>query len=456
MENKLGKKYGLFTAVAMVIGIVIGSGVFFKATDILRATGSLYIGIWSWVIGGMIMVSCSVAFSIMATKYQKVNGVVDYAEATMGGKYAYYLGWFLATLYYPSLTGVLAYVSSVYFCMLIGLSSNFVAVMAISVVFLTLSFILNTAAPKLAGHWQISSCVIKLVPLLAMAVGGTIYGLTTGSLSENFTVDLGRETTGNPLLYGVVATAFAYEGWIITTTINSELRNAKRNLPLALMTGGVVIIVIYLVYFVGVAGGVELSALSSKDGVNMAFNNVFGTAAGTILTAFITISCLGTLNGLTMGCARGIYCIAARGGGPAPKVFSKVSGKCKMPVWSCLFGFVMALIVTLYFGPIDFYGMYGQGNGFFFDISELPIVTLYVFYVPVFLRMMSLNTELGKLKRYVSPALALCGCAFMIIAAVDKFKSAGLVQYLLIFAAFMAAAVFFNKGGKAEGEISFE
>lgn len=90
MESKLEKRYGLITAIAMVIGIVIGSGVFFKAEKVLTATGgNLTLGILAWVIGGIIMISCAYTFAVMATKYQYVNGVVDYAEATLGKKYAY-------------------------------------------------------------------------------------------------------------------------------------------------------------------------------------------------------------------------------------------------------------------------------------------------------------------------------------------------------------------------------
>ena len=60
METKLQKRYGLVTATAMVVGIVIGSGVFFKAEKILNATGgNLPLGILAWVIGGLIMVSCA-------------------------------------------------------------------------------------------------------------------------------------------------------------------------------------------------------------------------------------------------------------------------------------------------------------------------------------------------------------------------------------------------------------
>ena len=110
MNQELSKKYGLSTAIAMVVGIVIGSGVFFKAEKILTATGgNLPLGILSWVIGGLIMISCACTFAVMATKYERVNGIVDYAEAAMGRTYGYYVGWFMAMIYYPTLTSVLAW-----------------------------------------------------------------------------------------------------------------------------------------------------------------------------------------------------------------------------------------------------------------------------------------------------------------------------------------------------------
>ena len=92
MAQELKKKYGLLTAICMVVGIVVGSGVFFKAEAILNKTGgNLKIGILAWVIGGVIMIVSAYTFSILATKYEKVNGVVDYAEAMCGKKYAYFM-----------------------------------------------------------------------------------------------------------------------------------------------------------------------------------------------------------------------------------------------------------------------------------------------------------------------------------------------------------------------------
>ena len=65
--SELKKKYGLFTAICMVVGIVVGSGVFFKAQVILDKTnGNMIQGILAWIIGGVIMISCILAFSVLA------------------------------------------------------------------------------------------------------------------------------------------------------------------------------------------------------------------------------------------------------------------------------------------------------------------------------------------------------------------------------------------------------
>ena len=102
-----------------------------------------------------------------------------------------------------------------------------------------------------------------------------------------------RERRRAPLLAAVCATSFAYEGWIIATSINAELKDAKRNLPKALIIGGIIIIVTYISYYVGVAGGATVDVLMN-DGATTAFTNIFGGVLGNILNLFIAISCIGT------------------------------------------------------------------------------------------------------------------------------------------------------------------
>jgi APA family basic amino acid/polyamine antiporter len=181
METQLKKKYGLFTAISMVVGIVIGSGVFFKAEKILTVTGGdLPLGILAWVVGGVIMMVCSYVFAVMATKYEYVNGVVDYSEVTVGKKYGYMVGWFFATIYYPTLTSVLAWVSARYTAVLLGWSIVGPECMTIAAFFLIASYAINALSPKIAGKFQVTTTVIKLIPLLLMGIVGCIVGFTNG------------------------------------------------------------------------------------------------------------------------------------------------------------------------------------------------------------------------------------------------------------------------------------
>ena len=459
-ENGLKKKYGLFTAIAMVVGIVIGSGVFFKGQDILGYTGgNMWTGILAWIIGGVVMVICACAFAVLATKFEKTNGAVDYAEATCGKGYAYYMGWFMATIYYPAMTSVLAWVSARYLCVLLDWSIVGTECMTIAGTLLVCSFVMNSLAPKLSGKFQVSTTVIKLVPLIVMIVVGSIYGLATGITIENFTAAATTATGNSGLLRAIVATAFAYEGWIIATSINSEIKDSKKNLPKALLWGSIVIVAIYVLYFIGVAGAASTADLASS-GVTVALNNIFGKIGGTILTVFVMVSCLGTLNGLTMGSTRAMYGIATRNCGPRPDTFKQVDPHTDMPTNSCLIGLLCCSLWLLYFYGANltnpWFGIFS------FDSSELPIITIYAFYIPMFINWIIKAKDETKFRRFVLPILAIIACAFMIFCAImghgvfpcQAAAEAGegfsfpVLFYLIVFAAIMALGWLLNRKNK--------
>ncbi len=444
MEGNLKKKYGLFVAMAMVVGIVIGSGVFFKAETVLVATGgNLPLGILAWVIGGCIMLSCAATFAVMATRYEKVNGLVDYAEVTCGSKYAYLLGWFMTCMYYPSLTGVLAWVSARYVGVLFGISN--VAggeVMVIAGFFLIASYAMNALSPKLAGKFQVSTTVIKLIPLLLMGIVGLIVGLSNGMTMENFTTVVDETvSTGSGLMRAVVATAFAYEGWIIATTINSELRNAKRNLPLALLMGTAVIAIVYIVYYIGLAGAVTNAEMMAGGaaGAQTAFTAIFGSFFGSLLMVFVVISCLGTLNGLMMGCTRGLYSLAARNVGPKPEMFKQIDKETNMPTNSSVIGLLLAGFWMFYFFGSQLVVWFGE---FGFDNSELPIVVLYLMYIPIFVQMMRKEKGLSVVKRFILPVLSIVSCCFMVYASIVAHKWDNL-YFLIVFAVVLFIGILF-------------
>ncbi len=427
MENKLERKYGLITAICMVVGTVIGSGVFFKAQNVLVATGgNMPLGIAAWAITGLLMIICSAQFSVMATRYEKVSGVVDYAEATCGRGYAYYLAWFMVNIYYPGMTSVLAWVSARYFGVILGWDITGANVMTLAGFFLIASYTMNALSPKLAGKFQVSATVIKLIPLSLMAVVGCVVGMANGTLPTNFTTIVNVIPGGNSaaLFSAIVATVFAYEGWIVATSINAELKNPKRNLPLALIIGAFIVVLVYIMYYIGVAGGATNQVLM-EQGATVAFSNIFGTVGGTLLNICIVISCLGTLNGLMVAATRGMYAIAARNEGPLPHMFGQVDPATNAATNSSIWGlFICGIWLVYFYGANLTSGWFGLFN---FDSSELPIVTIYGMYIPMFILWMVKEKDLGVVKRFVLPALATLACLFMVFAAV---YAHGITPYL--------------------------
>lgn len=431
MNNKLEKKFGLLTAICMVVGIVIGSGVFFKAQSILQATeGNMPLGILAWVIGGVVMLICCLNFSTLATRYERVNGIVDYAEATVGKKYAYYVGWFITTIYYPAMTSVLAWLSADYTLRIFpiaGYGSTSGLCLALAALYLMGSYFLNAVAPRLAGKFQVSTTFIKLVPLFLMAIAGTVAGLINGNTQDAFASTGGAAaagSVGSPLFGAVVATAFAYEGWIIATAINSELKNAKRNLPIALTVGCLIIVAVYITYYIGLAGAVPVEELVSQ-GATHAFTALFGRVGGTVLNVFIAISCLGTLNGLMFAASRGMYAISVRGEGPRPDVFSEVSPTTNMPANASAFGVFLCALWLFYFFGANLWNtpLFGL---FSFDSSELPIITIYGIYIPIFVRFIRQHGRENRWRNTVMPILAILASAFMIFCAI---YAHGIVPY---------------------------
>ncbi len=464
--EKLQRKFGLFTAICMVVGTVIGSGVFFKAQNVLVATGgNMPLGIAAWAITGLIMIICSAQFAVMATKYEKVSGVVDYAEATCGKTYGYYLAWFMVNIYYPAMTGVLAWVSARYFGELFGWSLVSAEVMALAGFLLVASYALNALSPKLAGKFQVSSTVIKLIPLSLMAIVGTTVGLVKGTLTDNFAnivTEAVGGSVGSGLFAAVIATVFAYEGWIVATSINAELKNPKKNLPIALVIGAFIVVVTYILYYVGVAGGASNAEIMEK-GATIAFSAIFGKVGGVILSIFVVISCLGTLNGLMVGATRGMYAIASRGFGPKPEMFSAIDKHTNMTNNSSVWGLLVSSAWCLYFYGANltdsWFGLFS------FDSSELPIVTIYAMYIPMFIAWMIKEKDLGVFKRFVLPILSIVACSFMVFAAVyahgiTPYKTAAaeggfscpVLFYIIIFAVVIAIGAFFAKKKKTNEE----
>ena len=414
------KRYTLPVAIALVVGTVIGSGVFFKAEAVLTKTGgNLSVGILAFIIMGVVMIISACTFGVVAQSHQDVEGLVGYARASCGKTYGYYVGWFMAVIYYPSLVAVLSWLPARYFGVLMGWEDAVVGgrTMMLAGVFMIVTYTMNALAPRLAGRFAITTTVIKLIPLLLMAVVGTIVGLGNGMTSFNFTHVVTEIPFAEGLFGAVVSLAFAFEGWICATSIGTELENPKKNMPRALLIGTVIIAVVYVVYYIGLAGAVESEVMMAggEAGAKLAFQNVFGQVGGALIFAFVVISCWGTCNGLTMAVTRGMFDLASECESPRLAMFRSVDTNTGMANNSAVFGLLVSSLWLLYF----YGGTIMNGFGpFKFDSSELPIITLYVLYIPIYIALMR-RRDLPAFRGKVMPVLAILCSLFMVFAAMS-------------------------------------
>ena len=444
------KRYTLPVAIAMVVGTVIGSGIFFKAEAVLKGTGgNLGIGILAFIIMGIVMIISACTFGIVAQSHEGVDGLVGFAKASCGKTYSYYVGWFMAVVYYPSLVGVLCWLPARYFGVLIGWEDPTSGpVMTLAIFFMVVTYLMNALAPKLAGKFQISTTIIKLIPLLLMAVVGTIVGLSNGQINYNFANVVDPSVAPLAGLFGgVVSLSFAFEGWICATSIGSELKDSKRNLPKALLIGTVIVAVVYVVYYIGLSGAIDSATLmaNAQSGAKSAFMNVFGQVGGIAIFAFVSISCWGTCNGLMMAVTRGMYDLAADGENEKLAMFRNIDPTTNMPTNSTVFGiFVSGLWLVYFYGANLTAGWFGP---FCFDSSELPIITLYALYIPIYFSLMKRN-DLSAFRGKVMPILAILCSLFMVFAAIYSHKW-NVLYYLIVFFVIEVIGAFFKGGRKA-------
>ncbi len=457
--QKVKKQYGIWTGIAMVIGIVIGSGVFIKAGGVLQKSGGDLKGaLLAWLVGGLIMITSGFCFAVFATKVTKFNGVVDYVEAATNEKVGYFIAWTMTTLYYPIITAVVAIFAGHYFFRMFGLNYWYGdwQVLLFAFVLITLSVILNYYSPKLSAKFQVSATAIKLIPIAFIVVVGLLAGLIIGPEfgvinAFNNSANTGVANFGA----AVTTTAFAYEGWVCATSINAELKDSKRNLPKALVFGTIAILIFYLLYYTA------LSATLGNDGVILAdanapiviFEKIFGGFGGVLFTLFITISCMGTVNGLVISSCRGMYTLSCRGQGICPEKFSKLSTNGSTSFWSCVYGYGCSVVILALWALIFNNDWFGAHFG---ALDELVCAIIYAVYITMYVCIMRKFKDEGVLKRFVMPIIAIIGSVFFTLCGTGLFSfittgsTEGLVNFaffIILFVIFVGPSIFFYRKG---------
>lgn len=435
-------KYGLLTCIAMIVGVVIGSGIFFKSDNILIATnGSIFLGVLAFCIAAISIIFGSLTVAELAARNDKAGGIISYAEDAYNGGVACAFGWFQTFLYYPTLIAVVCYVVGIYVCMLFNLPSTLEIKMLIGLITTFVLFAMNLFSTKLAGYFQTSATFIKLIPLILIGVAGFVFGKP----------DLVLDTTTSEFasatwLSALIPIVFSFDGWIVATSISHEVKNAKKNVPLALICAPLAILIIYLLYFVGISIylGPDVIMSTGDQHVELAASNLFGPWAAKSILVFVIVSVAGTANGLMMGLCQLPYSLAIRGMFPKSDKVAKINEKWDIPTVSYLVGLVIVLFwLTMHYLTSKYDLLPGS------DVSEIAITLNYMLFILLYVQVLRMGLR-GEIKGFwkgkFNPVLAIIGS--LIILYVGLLNPLFLLYLFLCTLLLISAYLFWFKTSK--------
>lgn len=419
-NSQLKRDIGFFTALSIVIGTVIGSGVFMKPGIVLESSGNTLMALAAWLIGGLFSIAGGLTIAEVGAQIPKTGGLYTYIDEIYGKFWGYLSGWIQTAVYGPAIIAALGlYLGSLHVHLFDIQGRVWEFVIAIGyVVFLTLVNILGT---KYSGWVQNSTTIAKLIPIAAIIV----FGLWKG---ENTIFDPGAfQTTEFNFGAAVLATLFAYDGWVLLAAVAGEMKNPAKLLPKAIFGGLLFVTAVYLLVnaalFLVLPAG-EVVRLG-ENAAGAASEILFGKFGGLLITIGIIVSIFGTLNSKILGHARVPFAMAERKQLPFADRMAEVHPRFKTPYISIIQQSLFAI----------FFMFIGDPN----RLTDISVFAIYIFYIFGFYAVFTLRKRNpGKNRPYSVPLypwipiLSILSSVYVIYAMLSTDPMGGLLAVLIL------------------------
>jgi len=401
------KELSLFDSTCIIVGIIIGAGIYQMAPDIAKGAGCWWGVLAIWAVGGLISLSGALGYAELATAYPKEGGDYVYLSRAYGPWAGFLFGWGQLAIIRPGDIAVMAFAFATYARTIYDPLAAYPeysqrALAAAAVVVLTVINILGVKE----GKWtQNLLTTVKALGLLAIVVVAVIAPRVASSAAV--------ETVGKlPLSLALIFVLFTYGGWNEMAYVAAEVKDSRRNIVRALVLGAAVVTVLYLLvngaflYTLGYAG-LATSKAVARDAISMAFPNI----GGRLISALVCVSALGAVSGLIFTGARISYALGAEH--RAFRLVGKWHARTGTPVWALLVqgAIAVGLIVIL---------------GSFIDTLLYTAAPVYTFYLATSLAVIVLRFKEPHVERpyrvtgYPVTTIIFCAvCAFLIYSAVS-------------------------------------
>ena len=406
MENntKLKKDLGVSAAMSLVIGCVIGAGVFFKPYAIYNATGGAPgMGMLAWIFGGLASILGALTFAEVAVMIPKTGGMVAYLSDTFHEKVGFLAGWMQVVIFYPAFLAGYGVTVGEELGAYVGMQFK----LPIAIGLIILLVVLNTLGSKTASRIQVVSTVCKLIPLALLMVFGFILGsgdypIFTPLVGEN-------KKVGAVLGSTLLAVLFAFEGWTNVGAIAGEMKNPGKDMPIAIVGGVSVIMAVYFVInmaYLWVIPSYKLIHIPSPAAA--VAMELFGPLGGTLVKVGIIISVIGAANGFLMSGSRVAFHLADLGTLPFSSKLAMLNANQSPANATILVGFLACV-----------YSLSGEFN----LLTDLAVFSCWIFYTLTFYCVIVLRKKMPDAERKykvpcypVIPILAIASGLYVVVS----------------------------------------
>jgi APA family basic amino acid/polyamine antiporter len=365
-SSSLAKKIGFWSATSIIIGSMIGSGVFMNPASMADQLGSPVWLLLIWIIAGLFSFFGALIYAELGAMFPETGGIYVYFRLMFGEFFAFLYGWAAFAVINTASVAAIAFVCAGYADYFLHLPRfdtvtehsivwhipfigdlfplENIGVKSLAIVLIIALTFLNYISVKAGSAFQVISTSIKIAVIAALVIG--IFISSNGSV-QNF-IHAANPKEGSALISGIIAAMtgafFAYDGWINIASMAGEIQKPQKNIPKSLFTGVLVCIIVYVLVnqaylYVLPVEKIAVSPLVASDAITVAW----GRTSGGIIAAMIVICTLGAINGNVMACARITYAMGK------DKVFLPWAGKEHKryatpgnalwlhAIWTCLF-----------------------------------------------------------------------------------------------------------------------
>ena len=402
-NNELRRSLGFGSAISIVIGTIIGSGIFFKQASILDSAGSSTMTIAAWIFGGVITLTAGLTIAEIGAQMPYTGGLYVYVENLYGRICGFLAGWMQVIVYGPAIIASVAGFMSIMITNLFGIDAKWrIPVALITIIAIGL---MNFLENNVAAAFSVITTIGKMIPIAAIIIFGLFWG-HQDALGQTVS-EVNRSTGGFGV--AVLATLFGYDGWILIANLGGEMKNPQKLLPKAIILGISSVLVIYTLITIGIFRFIPANMIHSlgENSTSYLATKAFGEIGGKLLSIGIIISMMGTLNGKIITFPRIVYAMARRGDLPFSRLLSYVTPKGKSPIIATVFIIILATIMMLFFDPDH--------------LSDLCVFTIYCFYLMTFFGIFILRKKNNKRPFSTPlyplvPIVAIAGGLFVLIS----------------------------------------